>query len=209
MSRTNQYPYERNILHPAIKRWLEANGFKFKYEKCLVSGNKPDFVATSSRREKFVVEAKWNLNDGTNAAIRQVLGYAETLPGHQPVIAVPQGITTQARIDRVTSAGILFWEFDVQQESQAVEAEIKRARRRQQLLSLHFEEIEPENTINKIEQQVAETINTIMYDQFVTLVDVALAALAQNLNWTPSQCEAARSAALQICDPDRSGSREE
>lgn len=81
---------ERDVFHPLVAEWLEANGYTYEHEFALPDFGRVDFKATH-KQDGHVLLVECKPNDYAIRAIMQVKTYAAQIPGAKAAIAVVAG----------------------------------------------------------------------------------------------------------------------
>jgi hypothetical protein len=89
MSDVKNRTYEKKVVHPATMRWLEDNGYTYKYEAPMPEYGKVDFRAISPDGTIVLVEGKGQVTGRSGRDIVQLLDYMRQVPGSQGAVAVP------------------------------------------------------------------------------------------------------------------------
>lgn len=66
--------YERDVVHPAIAKWLTDHGWQFEQEKQLSKQSRLDFLACNANGQFMIVEGKGNC-ESFGTTLKQILRY--------------------------------------------------------------------------------------------------------------------------------------
>lgn len=95
MSNPKSRTYEKKVVHPVAKRWLDERGYTYKYEAPMPEYGTVDFRVATSDGE-LLVECK--AGSVTGRDVVQLLDYMRQIPSSKGAMAVP----AEAVDDRLT-----------------------------------------------------------------------------------------------------------
>lgn len=78
--------YEKSVVHPAVKEWLNSHKLEFSHEVAMPVWGIADFVATSEAGIVTVIEAK---GTAEKRGIAQVLEYKRQIQADNAMLAIP------------------------------------------------------------------------------------------------------------------------